>query len=151
MNNFLSKIFGGRHESERRAADGSRSYDRRKMHPLEGAGRLGWDTEQNTGYGSLYGNPSGPSTYVQGGEIKHFRGRGPKNYRRPDNLIREDINDRLTDDRYVDASEIEVDVKEGEVILSGYVPDRAAKRRAEDLAEGVFGVKYTENRLKVKN
>ena len=36
------------------------------------------------------------------------RGRGPKGYTRSDDRIREDVNDRLSDDPFVDASEIEV-------------------------------------------
>ena len=36
------------------------------------------------------------------------RGRGPKGYTRSDERIREDVNDRLSDDPFVDASEIEV-------------------------------------------
>lgn len=116
--------------------------------PLEGAGRAGWDTEQNSSYGRAYGNPSGPSTFVERGEIKHYRGRGPKNYKRSDDRIKEDICDFLTDDHLVDANEIEVTVSGGEVILSGYVSDRSAKRRAEDIAESVNGVKTSRKPFK---
>src|SRR3546814_10676980 len=35
------------------------------------------------------------------------RGRGPKNYVRSDESIREDVNDRLTEDVWLDASEID--------------------------------------------
>ena len=56
------------------------------------------------------------------------RGRGPKGYRRSDERIRDDINDRLTDDPHVDASEIEVMVVEREVTLSGHVNSRFEKR-----------------------
>ncbi len=38
------------------------------------------------------------------------RGKGPKGYARTDERIKEDVNERLTDDSMVDASEIEVDV-----------------------------------------
>ena len=38
------------------------------------------------------------------------QGRGPKGYTRCDDRIREDVNDRLSDDRFVDVSEIEVTV-----------------------------------------
>ena len=77
------------------------------------------------------------------------RGRGPKNYTRSDERIKEDINDRLSDDPWVDASEIEVTVSTGEVTLTGTVTDRSDKRRAEDLAEAVSGVKNVENRIRV--
>jgi hypothetical protein len=153
MKEFLKKIFG--HERDSKWQDsgrnmrGERSYDRKRMHPLEGAGRSGWDVQQNAGYGNVYGNPAGPSTYVERGEVRHFRGKGPKNYRRPDEKIQEDINDSLTDDRYLDATNIEVAVKEGEVTLTGFVDDKNAKRRAEDLAEAIYGVRHIENRLKI--
>jgi hypothetical protein len=79
---------------------------------------------------------------------KNFRGRGPKGYRRSDERIREDVNDRLTDHQYLDASDIDVSVKEGEVTLSGKVFDRADKRLAEDVAESVTGVKNVQNNLR---
>lgn len=119
------------------------------MRPLEGAGRSGWDTEQNRAYGNLYGNIYGPSSIPDRDEVKHFYGRGPKNYRRSDERIREDINDRLTEDEYIDASDVDVEVREGEVVLKGYVEDRMAKRRAEDLVESIPGVTHLENCLKV--
>lgn len=78
------------------------------------------------------------------------RGRGPRNYTRSDERIKEDINDRLTDDFYLDASDIDVEVNDGEVTLTGSVDSRFAKRRAEDIAEDVSGVSHMENRLRVK-
>jgi osmotically-inducible protein OsmY len=79
---------------------------------------------------------------------RNFRGRGPKGYRRSDERIREDVNDRLTDHAYLDASDIDVSVKEGEVTLSGKVFDRTDKRLAEDVAESVTGVKNVQNNLR---
>jgi hypothetical protein len=78
------------------------------------------------------------------------RGRGPKGYKRSDGRIEEDINDRLTDDPYIDASDIEVSVKDRDVTLSGLVQSRADKRRAEDLAELVSGVGNVQNNLRVR-
>ena len=78
-----------------------------------------------------------------------YRGRGPKGYKRSDERIREDINDRLSDDPYVDASDIEVSVNNSEVTLSGSVYDRSTKRRAEDLVESISGVRNVENRIRV--
>ena len=51
-------------------------------------------------------------------ERPSFRGRGPKNYQRSDERIREDVCERLTYDERVDASDVEVDVREGVVRLS---------------------------------
>jgi osmotically-inducible protein OsmY len=78
------------------------------------------------------------------------RGRGPKNYTRSDERIREDINDRLTDYDYIDASDIEVEVKNSEVVLSGTVDSRYEKRLAEDLTDHVAGVRNVENRLRIR-
>ena len=78
------------------------------------------------------------------------RGRGPRNYTRSDERIREDINDRFTDNDYLDASEIEVEVSSGDITLSGTVDTRYEKRLAEDVAERVSGARNVENRIRVK-
>ncbi|HEY8383800.1 MAG TPA: CBS domain-containing protein [Microvirga sp.] len=85
------------------------------------------------------------------GEVRRgeHQGRGPKSYQRSDDRIREDINERLTDDAMIDASEIEVSVQNREVILTGTVRDRGEKRRAEDVAEQVPGVAHVQNNLRV--
>jgi hypothetical protein len=78
------------------------------------------------------------------------RGRGPGGYRRSDDRVKEDINDRLSDDWYLDATEIEVAVLNGDVTLTGEVMSRSDKRRAEDIADAVSGVTNVENRLRVR-
>ena len=78
-------------------------------------------------------------------------GRGPRNYTRSSDRIREDVNDRLTDDPRVDASDIEVAVSGTEVTLSGTVRSRDQRRRAEDIAESVSGVTHVQNNVRVKN
>jgi osmotically-inducible protein OsmY len=78
------------------------------------------------------------------------RGKGPKGYQRSDERILEDINDRLADDPFIDASDIEVQNTNGDITLTGTVENRDAKRRAEDIADRVTGVKNVENRLRVK-
>jgi osmotically-inducible protein OsmY len=80
-----------------------------------------------------------------------FRGVGPKNYSRTDDQIREDVCERLLHDADVDASEIEVDVREGQVILTGTVGERSAKWLAEDLAQAASGEKNVVNKLKVSS
>jgi osmotically-inducible protein OsmY len=79
------------------------------------------------------------------------RGRGPKGYRRSDDRIREDVSDRLTDDPWLDASNIEVEVRECEVVLKGAVDSREDKRRAENLAEAISGVRNVQNHLRVED
>lgn len=103
---------------------------------------------RDTGFGD-------PNPYVQAatdGEAQgQHRGRGPADYRRSDDRIREDVNDRLTDDAHIDASGIQVAVKDGEVTLSGTVDSRFAKRHAEDLAERISGAKHVQNNLRVRD
>lgn len=80
-------------------------------------------------------------------EVDH-RGRRPKTYVRSDMRIEEDVNDRLTDDRDVDATEVSVGVKDREVTLDGTVDTRRAKRAAEDCAGSVSGVVHVQNNLR---
>jgi osmotically-inducible protein OsmY len=83
-------------------------------------------------------------------ERGQFAGRGPKNYRRSDQRIQEEVCDRLTSDPQVDASEIQVTVKDGEITLEGTVNERRMKRLAEDCAESVAGANQVHNRLRVE-
>jgi osmotically-inducible protein OsmY len=78
------------------------------------------------------------------------RGRGPKDYVRSDERIKDDANDRLTEDYRVDASHITVAVSNGELTLNGTVTNRDAKRRAEDCVENISGVKHVQNNLRVQ-
>jgi len=79
------------------------------------------------------------------------RGKGPKGYTRSDDRITEDVNEKLYHDPHIDASNIEVQVNNGDVTLSGSVDSRYSKRHAEDLAESVAGVKDVTNQIKVSN
>lgn len=84
-------------------------------------------------------------------ERRTFRGRGPKGYRRSDERIREDACELLTEDDRIDASNVEVAVSESEVTLTGTVNSRDEKRRAEDLAERISGVRDVHNHLRIVN
>jgi hypothetical protein len=83
------------------------------------------------------------------GDRGRHAGRGPKGYKRSDERIKEDVCERLTRDPEVDASEIEVQVKDGEVTLTGTVESRDQKRRAEDVIENVSGVREVNNQLRM--
>lgn len=82
-------------------------------------------------------------------QLDQFRGRGPKNYTRADHRIHEDVCDRLTEAGAIDASDIDVQVAEGEVTLTGTVPAREQRRAAEDCAEAVSGVTHVQNNIRV--
>ena len=102
------------------------------------AGRMGRYEHGSYGQASRVGSDThGP-----------HRGRGPRGYQRSDERIREEINDRLTDDPTLDASDIEVRVDRCEVTLNGTVHRRDDKRRAEDIAEQVSGVTHVQNNLR---
>jgi osmotically-inducible protein OsmY len=84
------------------------------------------------------------------------RGRGP---RRADDMqalgeedarIWNEVSACLTDDWYVDGTEITVSVDNGEVTLDGIVENRAEKRLAEDCADSVEGVVDVHNRLRIR-
>ncbi|WP_374410705.1 BON domain-containing protein [Novosphingobium colocasiae] len=79
------------------------------------------------------------------------RGSGPANYTRSDERIREDANDALTRNPWVNARDISVSVAGGEVTLDGHVDNRAAKRRAEDAVDEISGVRHVQNNLRVRD
>lgn len=84
---------------------------------------------------SVYGRPS-------------YAGRGPRGYTRSDERIEEDVCDALTENPDIDASDIEVMVRDGVVTLRGTVPDRRSKYLAEDLAEATLGVRDVDDQLR---
>jgi hypothetical protein len=135
----MSDEMGGSH------SQGMGRYDRDQ-------GRSGWFGGRPGGagrYGSEHAGMGGGYGIGASGQEQH-RGKGPKGYTRSDDRIREDVCDCLTDDPMLDAGEIEVQVKNGEVTLSGTVTDRLAKRHAEDMIERVSGVKDVQNNIRVK-
>jgi len=87
--------------------------------------------------------------YGEGGERSHS-GRGPKGYVRTDERVRDYVCDDLMDDPWLDASAIDVAVRDGEVTLSGTVESEDARRLAEDVAAHAGGVKGVHNNLRVE-
>lgn len=77
-------------------------------------------------------------------------GKGPKGFKRSDDRIKEEISEVLTRHHEIDASDIEVEVKEGDVTLSGVVPERTMKHLTEDIVERCMGVHDITNNLRVK-
>ena len=65
-----------------------------------------------------------------------------------DKRISKNITDRMADDTDLDASDIEVGVESGAVILKGSVDSLWDKRRAEDIAKSVYGVRGVNNKLR---
>ena len=123
-----------------------------------------WNRERSFGDTRRYANAdpyasaswTGPSygarqDYYQRQDFRtSYAGRGPRGYQRSDARIREDVCDYLTDDPRVDASDIDIQITNGEVTLSGSVRSRDEKRYAEDAVERISGVREVNNNLKVK-
>jgi hypothetical protein len=99
--------------------------------------------------GALSRDPWERERHPAMGAMGGHRGKGPLSYQRADDRIRDAVCEVLTDDDRVDATNIEVTVKSGEVTLSGTVEDRYQKRCAEDVVESVSGVKDIQNQIRV--
>ena len=76
--------------------------------------------------------------------------REPTGYRHSDGDIARELRDRLADDVGLDSSGIEVEVKDGEVSLSGPVRHCADMQRAEAHACAISGVVLVRNNLQPK-
>ncbi len=107
--------------------------------PYSSPGGYGEMSRGEMGRGDIYGRE---------GTYGRYAGRGPKGYTRSDDRIRDDVCERLTQAWDVDAEDIDVKVKDGEVTLSGSVMDRYQKRMAEDAVDGVPGVRDINNQLR---
>jgi len=106
------------------------------------------------GYRGDYDSLQRTQPYRYGSDLNRgqgFRGRGPKNYTRSDDRIREDLNEQLMDADDIDASDVSVEVKDGVVTLSGNVEQRWIKHRIEDLAGECSGVKDVRNEIRVQS
>jgi hypothetical protein len=146
-------------ESERHPDRGPESYGRFVGGPdFEWGGGYGGGYGRSAGYGDRggrgewWGQWAGESpdeSALRSPHDRGFAGRGPRNYRRSDARIEEDVNERLTAHPGIDATEIEVRVNDGEVTLAGTVDDRRSKRLAEDIADSVSGVRDVHNELRI--
>jgi hypothetical protein len=96
--------------------------------------------------GENFGGEGGPVDWMHpGGE---FAGVGSRDYKRPDERIKEDIHARLTQHGLIDASEIDVIVVHGEVVLTGVARDEEMKELAERVARCVWGVTDVVNQIR---
>ncbi len=94
--------------------------------------------ERHYNLGSLEQRQEGPQ----------FEGDG-RHLHRKDPWIQEDVRNALLNQAEIDATEIEVAVKDGVVTLSGNVENRLAKKIAETAAEKCLGVVEVKNDLKI--
>jgi hypothetical protein len=135
-----------------RRSDDEGALDRRARHAGSSAGGYG-----SGGGAADYREVVGPGMEEPAPERvfppevfgESHRGRGPRGYRRSDARILEDLAERLTEDPHIDASTIELHIRDGEVTLEGTVPSRAHKRYVEDMAEDTGGVTHVQNNLRL--
>ncbi len=93
-----------------------------------------------------YGSNSSTSWDSQRG---HF-GKGPKGYKRSDDRIKEEVCETLARNPRIDASEVEVEVSDAVVTLSGTVESKDIRRAAEMAIENLSGVDDVKNEIRVK-
>jgi osmotically-inducible protein OsmY len=168
----MDEVRDERHErdwSDRAARTGERAWQRtreaaRDLTDRDRDGRTGlaeFADHDRASYYSGYSRPNYRDDYWvrersygdtsrYGWQGQNYAGRGPRGYQRSDERIREEVCDRLTDDPRIDASDIEVHMKGGELTLSGSVRTREEKRFTEDLVERITGVREVNNNLRVR-
>lgn len=136
----------GRHEHSVRMSSQDSGLPERSWYPGYGnAGRMGELGNQDFSRSEVRSE----GRFMGGSAMNRpFQGKGPKGYVRSDERIHEEVCELLSDG-HLDASDIDVSVKDAEVTLMGTVCDRRTKRLAEELVEGVRGIRDIQNQLKV--
>ena len=126
-----------------------------------GVGQWGYAQPPQTGMGQM---PYAQPHQEFGGQTGQFAGRydlqqrmdvpqsrkGPKNYVRSDERIRELICERLIQDLSIDASDVSIEVEDGRVSVTGSVPQRHMKHAIEDVVVSCWGVKNVDNEMRVQ-
>jgi hypothetical protein len=114
----------------------------------------GYRRDQPGGYGSQSRYESRYQSRYGAGDWEPppgYRGGGPKNYRRGDDRIHDEVCDRLAHAHELDVSEVTVRVQDGLVTLEGHIGDRRSKYDVEEIAERVFGVQDVINHIRVRH
>lgn len=122
---------GGRRDQER-----GRSFETQGRGGDQGGRRRNRDNRSAFFQG--HGLPRGP-----------FSGVGPKGYQRTDDRIREEVNDYLAQHGHIDARNVEVNVKNGEVTLTGEMDNREMKLLSERIVSRVSGVRDVINNIRI--
>lgn len=81
---------------------------------------------------------------------RQYQGRGPKGWKRSDERIKDEVCSALKHSLEVDASELEVDVKDHCVYMKGSLPTKGMRIVAEDLVGSVPGVEDVFTQIKIK-
>lgn len=135
----------------RKYRDGNRVYQYQTGRGGVALGSHPYRYDENRVYQYATGRGGVPLSRQDIGEEqgKHY-GKGPKGWSRSDEQIREEVCDALYRSGEVDASGIEVDVKDGCVYLSGTVESRDMKKMAEAEVENISGVKDVQNKISLE-
>lgn len=113
--------------------------------PAQRSGQ-GFGSEYGSGYGtSGYG---GTRTEWGGGETAERRRQGPKGFQRSDDRLREQVVERLMETD-IELRDVECNVKDGVVTLTGTVGSRRCRHEIENIADSVWGVKEVNNNVRV--
>ncbi len=125
------------------------------FNPSANENEISWHSEE-VGDGGFGEGPLGPHYFKSASRshneiIGDYSGKGPKNYKRSDQRIYEDICELLNQATEVDARDIEVLVHRGEVTLKGTVPNHRMKLLAEKCIEDCPGIQETINQIRVQS
>lgn len=95
------------------------------------------------------GDGGGDRAFGRAEPVEQFP-RAPKGSKRSHERIREDICEELMHASDLDASGVEVAVREGVVVLAGTVPERSMKVRIEQIADRCAGGVEISNQIRVE-
>ena len=126
------------------SAFGEASYARGTSSYVPGSNHPYADREAHNRYNREH-FPQGPAMRGAG----PHRGKGPKNFTRSDERVKEHVNELLMEHDEIDATHVQVDVKNGEVSVTGTVEDRQQRRAIEDLIEGMPGIQNVHIAIKI--
>ncbi|HYX31782.1 MAG TPA: BON domain-containing protein [Oligoflexus sp.] len=155
-NNFgrgMSDYGRGQQEYSNFGGRGISDYGRDWQSTGAGMGHADWNRFGSDDQNHNWGRRAFDQNQGQNNQQTHFndKNRWPKSYKRSDERLKDDIHEELIRHGRIDASDIEVEVKDGEVTLTGQVASRQDKRIAEELAEKVLGVHDVQNQLRVRS
>jgi len=126
-------------------SSGTSQYGRSNYGSSRGVGYAGYASEGSYGSQGGWREPYGEGQKYGSGL---HRGKGPKNYQRSDDRMKEMLCERLHDDPEIDAGEVTVSVQGGKVTLDGTVDSRRTKNAIEDVAEQIC--QDVQNNLRVQ-
>ena len=123
--------------------------DIRNYNPGQMQGGWGAGSQHGVVYGTQSGVPNRSEWSQTGAGNRYNPNQGPKNYRRSDDRIMEDICETVCHQPNLDCTDVEVEVKDCNVTLKGNVRERWMKHLVEDIADDTRGVREVENNVRV--